>query len=148
MKAYKSVPLFLIVLSLFCVNGCKHSASLSGKPFLISKASAVSEADLGLPLYPGAVIQSNESYVFQKQDQAAGPVHTASISLKTPASVDEVEKFYREKISKRAKITSYFLGSGKLVDIAYEDKSHRTRVQVTPEATGHGSIIVIIAEFG
>lgn len=135
------------LLSVFLWSGCsaRRSLHLSQKPIFMSSTGAVSEADLGLPIYPGAVVQSNQSYAGPK-NQSAHSMRTISITLTAAAGVDEVEKFYREKLGRHARINSYSLGSGKLIDILLNDKTRQTHLEITPEAGGPGSIIVMIVQ--
>jgi len=143
--------LVLILLPLIFLTSCSsHSSSdeptLSQSPSIASSNQPVSESDLGVPLYPNAAVDQNQSFGFQGNSQSDQHVKTASASLTTTDSVDQVKSFYKEKLGDSARIAEHKSPGGKLVDILAIRDDKQVRIQIAPQANGIGSIIVILTQ--
>ena len=144
------VPI-LVAAAIFSVSlaGCKQPppATPVQAPPIMSKTGPITESDLGVPVYPGSTANGDKSFIFQANGKQKGPsVKTTSVSLTTTDSVDQVEAFYRQKLGSGAKIVDHPSSGGKLVDIDYEKSGSEARIQIVPEASGSGSVIVILTQ--
>lgn len=143
MKFLGAALFLFLVLGL---GGCARTQqqSTSG-PSIMSKTGPISESDLGVPIYPNAKANENESFQFHGNAKAPD-VATTSASLVTSDSVDQVETFYREKLGQGARMTAHESGGGKLVDIQLEKNKRQIHVQIAQQASGSGSVIVILTQ--
>ncbi len=76
--------------------GCaRRHMTPSPKPSTQVAASAPTEKELGIPLFPGAVVQS-----FKRSSGRAGTAPDIAVTLVTARPAGEVARFYREKLGK------------------------------------------------
>lgn len=143
----KRNPLVLTLLILFFIFGCakKSETTLSSSPAVFSNSGPISEADLGVPLYPNGAPDQSQSFSFQPNSKDAH-VKTTSTALKTSDSVEKVEIFYRQKLSPNVRISEEPSPAGKLVDIFSNRGGKEIRIQIVPSATPPGSVIVILTQ--
>jgi hypothetical protein len=145
--------LFLCVLAttvLFfsgCAKKVPSTPMTSSPPSIVSRTGPIQESDLGVPLYPGAVPAGDKSFIFNgKGNGTTPPVKTIGVTLTTSDSVDQVESFYRQKLSSGAVITDQVSKSGKLVNVEYKKGNLKAEIQIVPQASGNGAVIVVLSQ--
>lgn len=105
----------------------------------------LSEADLGLPLYPGArPVDGGSSLI------SSGDVSTASITLHSADSADKVAAYYRAQLKARAagkQLTDAVGGDGS-ANLALIDTRDKSSVEVSiGQAADAGSSIQIVSNW-
>lgn len=139
--------LFLISVFLFSIAGCRsQKMSQNELPSVTSSLARITESDVGVPLYPNAENDRNQSFVFNGPPTAGGVQKTISAAMSTRDSVEQVETFYREKLGRSARIETHESGSGTLVDISLRKGNQDIRIQAVPQAGKTGSMIVILTQ--
>ncbi|OQA34976.1 MAG: hypothetical protein BWY57_00131 [Betaproteobacteria bacterium ADurb.Bin341] len=118
----------------------------SGKASTVELGSAqVSEADLGVPFYPGT--KPPEGGV----SKVTTPQGTAmTVSLHSSDTADKVTAFYREKLKSQSQDKQFMdmnMGSGQTTLMLADDKTNDS-IQVHVKASGSGSDINIVATRG
>lgn len=116
-------------------------------PRVTTNSGSISESDLGVPIYPNASADPKQSFIFQGSSKSAATLKTSSVSMITPDSVEQVKNFYKEKLGSQARIAEHQSGNGKLVDISFQKESRQIWIQIVPQLGGHGSNIVVLAQF-
>jgi len=114
-------------------NGAKVSMEMGN--------AKVTEADLGLPLYPGAVVPSSGGS--NRTTSAQGSVVVASFESKD--SMDKVAAFYRAKLQAMAGAKS--IADIKVEDammLGFEDDASKQALQLTFNKTDSGGTVFSI----
>ncbi len=110
---------------------------------VMSKTGPITEPDLGVPIYPGAVVSQKKSFISHASN---GAVQMASTTLKSTDPVNLVEGYYRKKLGASAKITNQMTAGGELVDMIVTRQNKQIRVEIAPRAHSAGSIIIILTQ--
>jgi len=118
----------------------------SGKASTVEVGRAqVSEADLGVPFYPGTKPDEGGT------SKMVTPQGTAmTVSLHSSDAADKVAAFYREKLKSQSqdkKLMDMSMGDGQTTLMLADEKTNNS-VQVHVKASGSGSDINIVATRG
>jgi len=110
--------------------------------FELGNASAVTEADIGLPFYPGATVDSQHVTKLVTNDDMA-----AMMPLTTSDPVDKVAAFYRERMkAKSAGLQFMDMAQGEgsqVLMLIDEAKGESTQVMVSAGKNGEPSTVML-----
>jgi hypothetical protein len=99
----------------------------------------VTEAEIGLPFYPGASLVENAS------SKVSSPEGTmATVQLNSRDAPDKVAAFYREQLRSRAQGKATFAGEG-AATLMLGDEDGKSGWQVSVSRADAGSAITIVA---
>lgn len=139
-------------------GGQKAKVDLSGSTATVSVTDAsgrssqmqiggatVTEADLGVPLYPGATATENGSTKVNSPD---GTMAMVQLESRDPA--DRVAAFYREQLKSRAQGKTFadMAGGDGATTLILADEAGKQGIQIQVSKTEGGSAIVISSTRG
>jgi hypothetical protein len=103
----------------------------------VNKATEVSEAALGLPIYPGATrIKDNDSAAVNIGLPGDQSVRIVAAKFRTSDAVDKVKGFYRDRLANQVTNFKYTDDEGKTVfEIKHSDVERVVALQAEDEGT-------------
>ena len=109
--------------------------------FEMGSASAITEADIGLPFYPGAKVSRESGMKVTTND-----VSSAMVPLETTDPVDKVADFYRTKLKAMAsgkQMMDMNQGDGHLLMLSDEAAGETFQVVVSAGKDGNPSTVML-----
>lgn len=137
---------FLAVALAFVAGGClitaapqrkpaREQMTLDDTPVMVDYKPSATAADLGLPFYPGAQVQTSFSYTLTSKD--GKPVtYYASAVFTTTDSAEVVGGHYSAKLPGKPRPAEITDEAGKRYVLAVGSKSEVRKVTITPQAKG------------
>lgn len=99
----------------------------------------VTEADLGVPLYPGAAVEHSVTWSAEGQQEG----RLSQVRLVTPDSPEAVKAFYQQRLPKAQVALDMSTAELQMVQMLYEEGAVKRQLVITREKDADRTSIVI-----
>ena len=107
----------------------------------VGESVKVTEAELGVPIYPGATAQASSKFEGKEKDSGKSAGHYV---LVTSDSVDKVAAFYKSNLKDVKNPVEQNMGNGKMVIFTLESDGKQISVHISSNEENKQTMIMVM----